>query len=99
MQNTSGIHPVEYMVLVLPDPVEERTKGGLIRPETTKEKEEFASVRGVLVEASKLAFSELPRIQEGSRVLFKRYAGTTVEGDDGKKYMVMKDKDIVGVLE
>jgi chaperonin GroES len=103
--NNSGIRPVEYNCLVLPDEVQEKTAGGLILPETTKEKDEFGRMEGELVAVSPLAFtygewpdpSAMPKI--GDRVMFARYQGTEVKGKDGRKYWLMKDKAIAGVME
>ena len=105
--NGSGIKPVEYNVLVKPRQVEERTKGGLIIPDSTKEKEEWARKEGVLVAVSPMAFSfadwpadredEKPRV--GQTVVFARYQAEEFEGKDGQKYWLMKDKAIIGVME
>ena len=105
--NTSGIRPVEYYVLVLPQEVETRTKGGLLIPDETKEREEFAQIEGVLVAMSPMAFAfadwpkerahEKPKI--GARVIFRRYDATELTGRDGRKYWLMKDRSISGVID
>jgi chaperonin GroES len=103
--NTSGIKPKEYNVLVKPDDVEKKTKGGIILADSTVEKEEFGRMEGVMVAASPLAFSyaewpdagEIPKV--GERVLFSRYQATEVQGRDGGKYWLMKDRAIAGVIE
>ena len=103
--NTSGIRVVEFNVLVLPDEVKETTKGGLYLPDTTKEKDEFGRMEGVMVAASPVAFdyaewpdpAQKPKV--GDRVMFARYSATEVKGADGRKYWMMKDKSIAGVIE
>ena len=102
--NGSGIRPVEYNVLVKPVEVEQKTKGGLLLPETKIEKDEFARTEGVMVAASPLAFNyaEWPdgtKPQVGNRVIFSRYQADEVRGSDGGKYWLMKDKAIAGVIE
>lgn len=102
--NTSGIRPVEFNILVKPDDVERKTKGGIILAESTVEKEEFGRMEGTLIAASPLAFdyAEWPegtKPEVGNRVLFSRYQATEVQGRDGGKYWLMKDKAVCGVME
>jgi chaperonin GroES len=103
--NNSGIHPSEFNVLVRPKPVEEKTKGGIILPDNTKEREQFAQLEGVLIEASPLAFTYHDGTVEafnppkaGDRILFAKYAGALVTGSDGVDYRIIKDKDLTAVL-
>lgn len=107
--NPSGIHPTEFKVLVLPKPVEEVTKGGIIRPDMTRDHEKFTQVEGTVVAKSPLAFTyarpdewqaagaEPPR--PGDRVLYARHAGSWVKGEDGKEYVLLNDKDILATLK
>lgn len=103
--NTSGIHPTAYNVLVEPREVQEKTAGGLIIPDQTKEKEGFARTEGVLVEASPMAFAWVDwpeggvKPEVGQRVMFAKYNATEVSGIDGKKYWLMKDESIVATVE
>lgn len=102
--NTSGIRPMEYNVLVLPLDVEEKTTGGIFLPDEVREKEKFGRMEGTLVAKSPMAFAfdEWPDGEEkppiGSRVLFSRYQATEITGRDGKKYWLMKDKSIAGIM-
>jgi chaperonin GroES len=103
--NTSGITPVEYNVLIRQERVEERTKGGLVLPGETQEREKHAQTRGVIVAVSPMAFTfddwpvEEPKPQVGQRVVFAKHSGTFVTGEDGEEYRVIKDRDIVGVMQ
>lgn len=104
--NGSGLTPVEYNVIVLPKEIEQKTKGGLILSDETVEKEQFARMEGVLVAVSPMAFAfedwpveqaELkPKI--GNRVMFSKYNATEFTGRDGRKYWLMKDRSIAGVM-
>lgn len=102
--NTSGIKPMEYNVLVLPSEVEAKTKGGLFLAPETIEKEQFGRMEGTLVAVSPLAFSfadwpdasEQPQV--GQSVVFSKYQATEITGRDGRKYWLMKDKSIAGVM-
>lgn len=105
MTNESKIHPTEFNVLVLPKAVDERTKGGIILPDESKEREQFAQLEGTLVEASPLAFTyhdgTVPMFnppKAGDQVLFAKYAGAVVKGKDGRDYRLIKDKDLTAVL-
>jgi chaperonin GroES len=97
--NPSGIVPLDVKVLVLPDPVEEKTAGGIIKPSTTADKEKYAATRGKLVAKGPNAFKEWGSDSEpgiGGRVLYAQYAGARFEGDDGADYIVMNDEDVIG---
>lgn len=102
MINSSGVTPLDVKVLVRPDPVEEKTKGGLIIPETVSDKQKFAIVKATLIASGPNAFSEWgsgngPEV--GTRILMAQYAGARVTGDDGQDYILMNDEDVVAVLE
>lgn len=100
--NGSGVLPVEYKVLLKPDPVEEKTKGGIIVPTEAKEKEERENVMATLIGVGGRAFQDpewgdpTPRI--GDRVRVSRYAGYSFRGSDGEAYQLCQDKDICGVV-
>ena len=105
MTNESGIHPTEFKCLVLPKAVEEKSKGGIILPDETKERDQFAQLEGTLVDASPLAFTyhdgtvkAFNPPKPGDHVLFAKYAGAVVKGRDGKDYRLVNDKDICAVL-
>lgn len=99
-----GIEPFEFNVLVYPEETETVTKGGIILTDRQREVEGIASVRGLLVAVSPAAFSyhdwpdsvKLP--EAGDHVIFAKYAGTLITGDDGKEYRICKDKDITAIV-
>lgn len=105
IDNPSGIFPT-IGVVVLPKDVEKVTAGGIMLPPETIDKRQLASMEGVIVAVSPLAFvyaddtewrGAKPAI--GDRVMFARYAGLRQKGADGKDYIVMSDKDVVAVLK
>lgn len=106
MKNNSGINPTEYKVLVRPDEVKEKTKGGIILPEETRERDQFAAMTGTLVAVSPLAFTyandiewaPADRPKPGDKVLYAKYAGAKVAGSDGNDYRIINDKDVAAVL-
>lgn len=105
--NRSGINPVEYNVLVKPKEVAAQTAGGLYLPDDTKEREQFAVKEGQLVAVSPAAFTynyegwpeDSTPPQVGETVCFARYQAEEIEGQDGEKYWLMKDKAIIGVKQ
>jgi chaperonin GroES len=106
MTNASGIYPTEYKALVRPIKVEDKTKGGIILPDETKERDQFAQMQGVLIAVSPLAFTyadsaewgDAEKPKPGDKVLFAKYAGAAVKGNDGESYRIINDKDISAVL-
>lgn len=100
--NPSGITPLEYNVLVQPQKVEERTSGGLWKPEEYRDREQWGETRAKVVAVSPLAFNyerEAPKPGVGDLVIFAKSAGTMVEGADGEEYRLIKDKDVLAVME
>jgi chaperonin GroES len=98
-----GIKPVEYYVLIAPEKIEEKTKGGIILPESKKEIDQIATQRGLIVAQSPLAWTfadgEAHRGKVGDTVLFGRYAGSLIIGADGQEYRLCRDKDVAGIFE
>ena len=102
MSNKSGIQPIEYKVLVLPDILSDATVGGIIRPDRVKEIEQAAAVRGWLVAAGGKAFQDFgePMPKIGDRIQYAKYSGVhEVPGADGKQYILCNDKDIAAIIE
>lgn len=94
---------MEYKVLVKPETVEEKTKGGLYMPDSVREKDEYGRTEGVLVAASPIAFTgksypEGSAPVVGDRVIFSRYSASEVKGRDGEYYWLMNDEAIAGVM-
>lgn len=96
-----GLECLEYNVLIAPEEVSAITKGGIILPDKERETEALAVVRGVLVDASPLAFNydawpdgERQPPRPGDHVYYAKYGGTLVTGADGREYRLMKDKDV-----
>lgn len=102
MTNPSGIRPADVKVLVKPDPVEEKTKGGIILADTTKDRDKYAGTKATLVAVGPNAFREWGEgneIAPGARVLYAQYSGARHKGVDGEDYVVMNDEDIICTIE
>ena len=91
--------PLHDRVVVRRIEAEEKTKGGIIIPDTAKEKpqegEIIAAGPGGRDEAGKLIPIDL---KKGDRVLFGKWSGTEVK-IDGQDLLIMKESDIMGVLQ
>lgn len=100
--NKSGIEPLDLRILVKPDPVEERTAGGIILADTTKDRKKYAATRATLVAAGDNAFKEWGQAitpKPGDRVCYAQYSGAEQEGLDGERYVLMNDADLLAVIE
>jgi chaperonin GroES len=100
-----GFYPVEYNVVIAPETVEDKTAGGIFLPDQTKETDELAAVKGRLVAVSPLAFTyerEWPpgsrKPQAGDVVIYGKYQGILIKGEDGREYRLMKDSHIAAVI-
>lgn len=99
----AGIIPVGLSVLVLPDQVEE-TYGdtGIVRGTITKlEQEQLSQTDGEVIAIGPLAWfdEKTPRCKVGDRVVMTKYAGMIRKGKDGLSYRLIKDNDVIGILE
>lgn len=88
-----AIKPLADRVLIEPAAAEEKTIGGIIIPDTAKEK----PLQGKVVATGNGTKDEEMVVKEGDTVLYCKYAGTELEYD-GKKYLVMRQSDILAIL-
>ena len=88
-----AIEPLADRVLIEPAAAEEKTIGGIIIPDTAKEK----PLQGKVVATGNGTKDEEMVVKEGDTVLYGKYAGTELEYD-GKKYLVMRQSDILAIL-
>ena len=92
------IKPLADRVVIKPAAAEERTKGGIILPDTAKEKPVIGEV--VAVGPGKVSDEGkkiLPEVKVGDKVLYGKYSGTevTVEGEE---YLIMREADIFAIV-
>ncbi len=91
--------PLHDRVLVRRIEGEEKTAGGLIIPDTAKEKPQEGEVISVGEGARKDAGELIPpAVKAGDRILFGKWSGTEVK-IDGEDLLIMKESDILGVIE
>jgi chaperonin GroES len=93
------IRPLQDHVIVKRSPEDEHTKGGLIIPDTAKEKPLTGIViavgKGKLLKNGKV---RPPVVKAGDRVVFVKYAGAEARLD-GEEYLMLREDDMLGVLE
>lgn len=89
-QNKSGWSPIGDYVLVRPDAVARKSSGGIELPDDIADRMELAAITGVLVENGPQAFDYLKdKPVPGTRVIFEKYAGKPIIGEDGNSYRIM----------
>ena len=95
----ASFKPLHDRVLVRRVQSEEKTKGGLIIPDTAKEKpaegEVVATGEGARKDSGELI---APSVKAGDRILFGKWSGTEVSLD-GQEYLIMKESDILGIID
>jgi len=93
------IRPLQDRVIVKRIEEEEKTKGGIIIPDTAKEKpmegKIIAAGKGKVLEDGKIRPLD---VKAGDRILFAKYSGTEVK-IDGEEHLIMREDDILGVIE
>lgn len=93
------LRPLQDRILVKRVEEEEKTKGGIIIPDTAKEKPAEGKVvevgKGKLDESGKRIALE---IKKGDRILFGKYSGTEVK-IEGEEYLIMREEDVLGIID
>ena len=89
-----NIKPLADRVLILPAAAEEKTVGGIIIPDTAKEK----PLKGEVIAVGNGTKDEAMVLKKGDKVLYGKYSGTELE-IDGEKYLIMRQSDVLAVVE
>lgn len=90
---TMNIKPLADRVLIKPAAAEEKTAGGIIIPDTAKEK----PLQGEVLAVGNGTKDEEMVLKGGDTVLYGKYSGTEVELE-GEKYLIMRQSDVLAVL-
>lgn len=88
-----NIKPLADRVLILPMAAEEKTVGGIIIPDTAKEK----PLQGKVIAVGNGTKEEEMVIAVGDQVLYGKYSGTELEFE-GEKYLIMRQSDVLAIL-
>jgi chaperonin GroES len=92
------LRPLQDRLLVQRVEEEEKTKGGIIIPDTAKEKPAEGKV--VAVGKGKVDESGKPipmEVKKGDRILFGKYSGTEIK-IEGEEYLIMREDDVLGII-
>ena len=93
------IKPLGDRILIKPSESEDKTKGGIIVPDTAKEKSQEGTVvavgEGKMLEDGKV----VPiKVKKGDKVLYAKYSGTEIE-INGEDHLILRDDDVLAVIE
>jgi chaperonin GroES len=93
------LRPLDDRVIVKPSEAEEKTAGGIVLPDTAKEKpltgKVIATGPGKLMDNGKRADMG---VKKNDDVIYGKYAGTEIELD-GKKIVILRETDVLGIIE
>ncbi|HNZ80736.1 MAG: co-chaperone GroES [Bacteroidales bacterium] len=84
------LKPLSDRVLIKPAPAEQKTAGGIIIPDSAKEK----PLKGEVIAVGPGTKDEAMQLAVGDSVLYGKYSGTEIELD-GEKYLIMRQSDIL----
>jgi chaperonin GroES len=99
MEENMTFRPLHDRILVRRVESEEKTKGGIIIPDTAKEKPQEGEVIAVGSGARNEAGQIQPLdVQAGDRILFGKWSGTEIK-IDGEDLLIMKESDVLGIIE
>ena len=88
-----NVTPLHDRVIIEPAKAEEKTAGGIIIPDTAKEKPQ----RGVVIAAGPGKKDEPVTVKAGDTVLYGKYAGTEIQIEGGD-YLIMRESDILAIV-
>ena len=93
MENTLNATPLHDRVIVKPALAEEKTAGGIIIPDTAKEKPQT----GTIVAAGPGKKDEPMMVKPGDNILYGKYAGTEIQLN-GEELLIMRESDILAII-
>ena len=93
------IKPLGDRVIVKPLEAEEKTKGGIVLPDTAKEKPQEGKViavgKGKVLESGNV---QAPEVRIGDRVLYGKYSGNEITTKEGDELLIMREEDILAIF-
>ncbi len=101
--NKSGMRPIAFRILVKLPSAEEITKGGIIIPQKTADREKKGGMEAEVIEIGPSVWEDYDELGEahefevGDTIVMPRYSGTMFDAIDGVDYRMVELKDIVGV--
>lgn len=95
-----NIQPLADRIIVKPLDAEEKTKGGIVLPDTAKEKPQEGEVvavgSGKKTDDGKVQALEL---KVGDRILYGKYGGTEISTKDDKELLIMREEDVLAIVK
>lgn len=95
-----NMQPLGDRVIIKPLEAENKTKGGIVIPDTAKEKPQEGKVvavgKGKLSESGQLQALE---VKAGDKVLYGKYSGSEITTKDGEELLIMKEDDILAIIK
>ncbi|MFH1359556.1 MAG: co-chaperone GroES [Candidatus Omnitrophota bacterium] len=95
-----NIQPLGDRIVVKALEAEEKTKGGIVLPDTAKEKPQEGKVvavgKGKVLDNGNI---QAPEVKVGDRVLYGKYSGTEITTKDGEELLIMREDDIFAIVK
>ncbi len=94
------LKPLGDRIIVKPLEAEEKTKGGIVLPDTAKEKPQEGKVvavgKGKVLDNGSV---HAPEVKSGDKVLYGKYSGSEITTKDGEDLLIMREEDILAVIK
>ena len=94
------IQPLGDRVIIKPLEAEAKTKGGIVLPDTAKEKPQEGEViavgKGKMLENGTI---KAPEVKTGDKVLYGKYSGNEITTKDGEEILIMREEDILAIVK
>jgi len=94
------IQPLGDRVIIKPLEAETKTKGGIVLPDTAKEKPQEGEViavgKGKVLENGT---TKAPEVKVGDKVLYGKYSGNEITTKEGEELLIMREEDILGIVK
>lgn len=93
------IKPLADRIVVKVLEAQEKSKGGILIPDTAKEKPQEAEViavgKGKILESGQV---HTPEVKVGDKILFGKYSGTEITSTDGEQFLILREEDILAIV-
>ena len=99
--NITELKPLGDRVLIKPKVEEEKSKGGILLPDTiSKEKPQVGEILAVGPGGTNKEGKLVPMIvKKGDKVIYAKYSGTDIKDDDDEDYLILSEKDILAIVK
>ena len=99
--NITELKPLGDRVLIKPTVEEEKSKGGILLPDTvSKEKPQVGEVLAIGPGSTSKEGKIIPMtVKKGDKVVYAKYSGTDIKGDNDEDYLILSEKDILAIVK